>query len=252
MDIKKAVDIADGIIDVRDLEVASFDIDNDVDIVVGSKFKRLAGLLLATLVISSSTLGFATPEIEQIYLDRNITSSIWSREFVANGYQMGLLENTNLYKNASLDNNMNRLDFTEVVMNYIKFHRTDYQLNNIKIHDKTFIDTDNKNIEMAYQLGVINGVDAGVFGIDETLTREQASVILASASVLVGNSITVRPIPEIALFKDKNDISDWAILGVAQMVKQKAISGNDDGFFNPKGMVKQEEAIKIIVELMKI
>lgn len=222
--------------------------------------KRLIALFLsgAIGVLNISGVAMASMEREEIEINkdiesRNIVNSSWSSHYVKMGYHYKLMDNTNLSKNVDLTKNISREDFTEIVMNYLRVHMTEFKMNKIKSKNKyvEYIDTANKNILEATQLGIVSGVGYDSFAPYKNIDRESVATILSRVERLldVCDNININPNPELRIFKDKDKISDWAIQGVADMVSVGAINGNDLGEFNPQGYTTREQAIKIMVEL---
>jgi len=81
--------------------------------------------------------------------------------------------------------------------------------------------------EMLATAGVVNGVGNGLFGPDQNLTRAQFAKI-----VVLGLGLEPEASPTLA-FLDADDVPDWAVGYVAVAVKEKLITGFDDGTFRP-------------------
>lgn len=215
----------------------------------------LGGVITLTSLsggVVGATLEQEEIEINQNLADRNVEYSKWSEFYVKMGYHYGLMDGTNLEKNVRLSRVINREDFTEIVMNYLRVHMTEFQMDQIKSKNKVveFIDTSNKNIEEASQMGLIFGVGEGNFSPYGSISRQEVAVILTRVEKLldVCDKLSVRPIPELAIFSDRDEISEWAREGVALQVKLGSISGSD-GKLNPRDFTTSEESIKMLVEL---
>ncbi len=103
----------------------------------------------------------------------------------------------------------------------------------------TFDDTDDLNVQKMAGLGVVNGVGEGKFNPDEKLTREQAAVILARLSEVMDN-----PLDKVAAtFADNDDVSDWALEAVGQMLASGIMGGVGDNKFSPKADYTREQSI---------
>ncbi len=90
-------------------------------------------------------------------------------------------------------------------------------------------------------LKLINGTDNGLFEPNNFITREQAALIL---SRLI-DSETDGEVD----FKDKSDISEWALSGVVVMKRFGYICGDTDNNFRPKNYLTRAEASKLICML---
>jgi len=102
-------------------------------------------------------------------------------------------------------------------------------------------------IATAYELGIINGVGDGKFGMGEYLMREDMATIIYRTVQKYGVPLT--EYPELN-FVDKDDIFDYAKQPVSALVGAKAVSGNNDYMFLPKNKANFAEACKIIYYIM--
>lgn len=222
--------------------------------------KLITSAILSSVMLVSSVGAIATHEMEQVEIwdnltDRNITNSEWSTHYVGMGYAHGLLDNTNLTKNADLRNNITREDFTEIVMNYVRVHMTEFQIENERseVNGMFYMDTSNWNVLLATQLGVVNGVGNNNFNPNGNITRQEVATILARVEKLVSCKVpSIREEAELRKYKDVDKIDMWARYGVGLMTNLDVINGKNDGNFDPLGNTKQEEAIKMIVELYEM
>jgi hypothetical protein len=62
-------------------------------------------------------------------------------------------------------------------------------------------------------LGIVTGVGGGNFAPNNTLTREQAAVMIARLAYAIGQPLP----PAVPSFADNAQISSWAVDGVGQM-----------------------------------
>lgn len=95
--------------------------------------------------------------------------------------------------------------------------------------------------------GYINGLPDGSFGLGNSITRQDASVMIASA--LYGGK---DKIPQNTL--DFSDVSNdnYAANAIASLVELGAISGYGDGTFKPKKTITREEFAKILVNAFNL
>lgn len=217
---------------------------------------------MARLDILKAQMENKAAEETQLALDkfltsRNLVTSKWSKEHIVKAGKLELLNGTRLYKNSDLTTDITRGDFVELMMNYMNKTVSAERLNLIRFnaeavyYDDIDIKTQSSIIE-ATQLGLIFGMGNDKFAPEDVINREQIAVIVNRAMKIVNlNFIDTRQDVELAIFSDKNDIAAWARQGVANMTTVRAIEGNGMGMFVPKGYTTKEQAIKIIVELMK-
>ncbi len=110
---------------------------------------------------------------------------------------------------------------------------------------KVFADTGGHwardTISTAVHYGIVNGYDAGAFGPDDPVTREQMAVMVVNALQLPLEAGVIS-------FRDGNDISDWARAAVAAAVRQGLINGYPDNTVRPRDNSTRAEAVAIIVK----
>jgi len=110
---------------------------------------------------------------------------------------------------------------------------------------KTFVDTDDENVEKMAAVGVVSGVDYNRFAPDDTLTREQAAVMLSRLAEAMG----MRLYALYSSFDDNENISEWALREVGQIQFAGIMSGVGNNTFLPKGNYTREQSIITILRL---
>lgn len=104
-------------------------------------------------------------------------------------------------------------------------------------------------ISWAKENKIILGRGNGKFAPDDTISRaEMATIIHRMAKVLKLDKFTKNMNME---FKDADEIPDWAIDQVKDLVNLGIINGNSDNTFNPKGNFKRAELAQIIYNFSK-
>ncbi len=94
-------------------------------------------------------------------------------------------------------------------------------------------------IETAYKGGIVSGMNKNYFGATETITRQDAAVMIAR--VLGAPSVTEKD-----TFADSQNISDYAKDAVAFAAKRGIMNGMSDGNFEPMGITTRAQAAAII------
>jgi len=108
-----------------------------------------------------------------------------------------------------------------------------------------FNDTTDINVQKMGGLGVVSGVGGGYFAPDRTITRQEASVMLARLAYAVG-----QPLPTSApTFADSTAISSWAIDSVGQVQSAGIMDGVDNNTFAPNGTYTREQTIVSMLRL---
>ena len=121
---------------------------------------------------------------------------------------------------------------------------------------KTFVDTNDVNVQKAAFIGVVAGVGNDRFAPDDTLTREQAAVMLSR----LANALSKPLKRNETIFYDNNLISDWAIDSVRQVAACGIMQGIElrwvklESFyeFSPKTPYTREQSIVTIMRLVYV
>jgi len=112
----------------------------------------------------------------------------------------------------------------------------------------TFNDTNDINVEKMGYLGVVAGVGNGNFAPDQTLTREQAAVMLARLANVLGNPLPIVP----PTFYDNTEASGWALESIGQMQAAGIMGGTGNNMFSPLGLYTREQSIITILRLYEM
>lgn len=95
-------------------------------------------------------------------------------------------------------------------------------------------------IGMAYDLGFVQGKGGNLFKPGDTLTREEAAVMLGRVYAKLHGDI---PTVSNTAFADDKDVSDWAKSEVAFMSGKEVVKGKGDNKFAPKDALSIQEAV---------
>lgn len=136
-----------------------------------------------------------------------------------------------ILNDADLTQKVTREEFAEVS---VKLYESLSGKSAEEATENPFSDTKNPQILKAYNLGITNGVTATTFAPSETLTREQASTMLARA---YQSAYALEKLPDFEknqTFADDDLISSWAKDSVYFMAAKGVISGVSATHFAPK------------------
>ena len=112
---------------------------------------------------------------------------------------------------------------------------------------KTFIDTDDVNVQKAAYIGVTIGVGGNRFAPNAELTREQAAVMLARLAYILE-----QPLPEQSpTFADNAYISFWAFDDVGRAQAGGIMEGVGNNIFAPQSPYTREQSIATILRLFE-
>ncbi len=111
-----------------------------------------------------------------------------------------------------------------------------------------------KAIYTASEYRLINGFEDGTYRPNETITREQATVILSRAMTITklqGITTGQSAAEIVASFADFDRVSDWALAGIADSVKAGIISGRDDSLLAPGAHMTRAEVATTMQRLLQ-
>lgn len=95
-------------------------------------------------------------------------------------------------------------------------------------------------ISAAVRAGLLQGVSSTIFDPNQTVTREQAAVLMARALKLgTGGGLT---------FTDAAKVAPWAAAGVQAAVSAGYLDGFPDGSFQPSAAMTRAQAAKLLAE----
>ena len=192
--------------------------------------KKISIFVISILMtIGISSISFA-------YSD---TSEHWAREAIddmsdkkiVNGYSDGTFKP---------NNEMTRAEFIAVVNRMLGLkNESSRYIPDISRQDRYYAD-----VRKAVEAGILKGDDAGYIRPNDTITREEAVVVLARAFKIadaVGIDIS---------YSDRSEISDWAKTNVYTFVRYGYLNGYDDNIIRPKSPITRAEALTIIKRII--
>lgn len=161
----------------------------------------------------------------------------WAETEIEQMAEIGIAkgDNGNFYP----DNNITRAEFTAFLVRLLGYEKEAYtQLFTDVSSDDWFA----SDVQTAYQHGLIAGYD-GLFRPNDPITREETAVILsrvleaeADTGVLDG-------------YQDKNEVSEWAIDAMAEVIQSGLISGMDAETLAPKALTTRAMAITMLARM---
>ena len=178
-----------------------------------------------------------TPEIELTYADTDEISD-WAVEGVKKAVQAGLFEGDDAGRINPHDN-LSRAELATVLLRLVGADET---YSDAKFSDISPDDWFYKAICTVCELGLMNGIGGGVFAPGESVTREQAAVVIARVLNLDS--------AESADYADSEEISDWAIDAINALTKSGIMEGSD-GRFNPGDILTREMCAVIMVRALE-
>ena len=169
----------------------------------------------------------------------------WAKEAVEYLYKEGIVHGMGDSKFSPQDN-VTREQFTKMIVEFSGLKGdTDFAFDDV-LPDTWYYDY----IKTAYSTGIIRGISDNLFGTGNSMTREDAVVVIARCMNIIG--IDANDEREYSAFFDENEIADYAKNSVELLYKKGIINGMDEGIFAPKAMVTRAQAAKMIYELCKV
>lgn len=104
-------------------------------------------------------------------------------------------------------------------------------------------------IATAKTLDIAKGYD-GLFMPNESITREDAMVLVARALKVSGKTLNSGSIRDLNIYKDKGSVSDYAVSSVSALVKAGIVKGSNS-YLNPKAYVTRAEMAVILYRVLK-
>lgn len=112
-----------------------------------------------------------------------------------------------------------------------------------------FTDTQNPEVRLANELGIVKGVGDGRFAPDDAITRQEISVMLYRTLKAAKPGYDFSGVGS-HLFSDHDDISAWAREAVGYLYGIGVANGVGENQFYPKSNTSREEAI-VLANRMK-
>ena len=168
--------------------------------------------------------------------------SLWAKESVSEAKRLNIIKTDGSYNYTAF---ISREEFYELVFNYIEnFSESAFSVGIIK---PPFTDTDNEHIEVLNALGIINGRSETEFAPNDSLTREEAAVILCRLIKEMYPEVTATE--QYFDFADIDQISDWAESSIQVICNMGIMNGVGDNRFAPQDLYTTEQAITTLVRV---
>lgn len=199
------------------------------------KIKFLTAIVTCTIILVLITAGIAAAS-------GNYAS--WAEPSIIRAAELGLLT-----ENVKKDyiRALTREDFCELVVNMFERRVGDQ----IEMKSNPFTDTSNPMIIKAFSLGIINGTSSTTFSPKNSVTREQAAVILVNAVREIENVRSVRILVnnvDSLPFSDSNRISSWAMDNM-KVAYANGIMKGDGANVRPLANVSSQESVILILNV---
>lgn len=147
-------------------------------------------------------------------------------------------------KNFAPSDNITREEFSKIMVRALNLE--------LLKDDTTFKDVKDgewyyEYVNTAYENKLLQGKGDGVFGIGEDITRQDMFVIIYNALKLRGKAENSEKSID---FKDKDDISEYAVDAVKCLCEMNIINGYEDGTIRPQLNATRAETAKLVYEIL--
>ncbi|MCG8501683.1 MAG: S-layer homology domain-containing protein [Firmicutes bacterium] len=105
----------------------------------------------------------------------------------------------------------------------------------------------------AYEYGLVNGYNDGMFRPDDEITREKAMVMVARAMQIAKLKTGVTEEEKLALlsqFDDRDKVSEWAEDSVAAVIKYNIVNGHN-GLLRPDEHISRAETAAMVMRMLE-
>ena len=180
------------------------------------------------------------------------TKGHWAESYITDLYYAGTLQGST--KDGKLyyrpDASMTRQEFIVAMMRYLGTDLSAYQSVSLPFADSSSIaDWAKSAMQAAYSLGYLTGSKTNgqlLAKPGATISRQEAMTILSRTKDFPEADLNT-----LSAFSDSGKIADWAKTALAQMARQKIISGSK-GKLNPTGKVTRAEVAKMLYMLSEL
>lgn len=210
--------------------------------------KLLSGkivLVFVTLIIAISIMprvSYANPSLE----DSGDAMSLWAVDLIIKAEKADLVPKR---LQGKYKDEITREEYCKLTVKLYEFLSNE---KNVTPGENPFTDTESSEVLAAYKLEIIQGKGGGAFEPNNSVTREEASVMLYRALQAADQKNSYKNVVGVKKTKgydpaDRDEISPWAREAIECLYEMEIISGTDGNRFNPGESTTREEAIVLIM-----
>ena len=204
------------------------------------KRKRMGCLLLAAVILVTAGAAGVHLSAGAAYSD---TDSHWAGSVIARWEQMGVLQGMGADRFYP-DTPITRAEFFAVVARiFAATQKADLS----RFTDISPAAWYYHDVALAYQMGLLTGTSDYTLSPDSSITREEASVVLARALGLSTENTSA-----LGRFSDSGSISEYARRNLAAMVGAGYIKGFPNHTFAPRKTLSRAEALTILGNIVTV
>ncbi|NLY43024.1 MAG: S-layer homology domain-containing protein [Clostridiaceae bacterium] len=167
----------------------------------------------------------------------------WARKYIEFMASKGIIKGTS-DTTYSPQNNITRADFMVLLVRTLGLTgEPDSNFDDVK-PDKYYY----KEIGIAKQLGLTAGVGDNKFNPEENISRQDMMLMAARALAKIGKITLSGTRDDLQQFNDASMVSEYAVQGVASLIKEGIIQGSDNKI-NPLGTATRAEVAVIMYRI---
>ncbi len=166
----------------------------------------------------------------------------WAKEYIEYGVEKGYISG---YQDGTFlpDKTVTRAEFSKMINSAVKLTATGDakgDFGDVASKDWFF-----EEVKKAENAGYITGYEDGTFRPNNSVTRQEAAVILSRIVLPIDERVDVNT------FGDGNNVDSWAEDAVSMIAAKGYIKGDENKNFNPKNALTRSQAAKLICEFVK-
>ncbi|GAE27049.1 hypothetical protein JCM9140_3161 [Halalkalibacter wakoensis JCM 9140] len=210
------------------------------------QIKQSLSLLLIITLIMSLFVPMASANTNEsksnAFPFSDVKKTSWSFPYIKDLYEQEVITGTSATTFSPTDS-VTRAQFTVMLTRGLGLEASS--------KDYPFKDRKNwayKEIQAAYEAGIVTGKTNGEFAPNENITREQMAAMAVRAYEYLENELSLPE--EQREYNDSSSISTFAQDAVQKAYVLELMEGNTDGYFQPKRNSTREQSAKVISTLL--
>lgn len=173
----------------------------------------------------------------------------WAAGYISSAVNNGIMR-LDVSGNFPVGKYTTRAEFCAAIVNALGLSSLDAVKTDFPFTDVNSSDINLKQMQIAYQCGIINGVSATAFSPNTLITRQDAATMLIRAFSLRNTAlIPANTDGMLGRFSDQSKVSGYAIFNLEKSVALNFFNGYPDGTLLPLTNITNEQTAKIIWEL---
>lgn len=172
--------------------------------------------------------------------------SSWAKEYMDKVIMEGLVPQWN---QIGYTNDISRVEVCQLIDNLLTVRGIDKKASNdyTYLKEYPFDDTRDISVKELYLQGIVNGKSETEFCPYDYITREEFSRILSETYKILSKSDASDSL--VLQYKDKEQISDWAVESIGMVTSLGLMQGDENGNINPKDNITKEQVIVTLLRL---